>query len=182
MKCLPVILLSTAAIFAFASATPTVAQETFSGSLEGTAPITAAPPNTPRRGPGNGHDDGPFGALRAIFAARFVTTIGSSDPTQGAMPSEVQTLMTLTQGLQPSVVPDRPVPNPGAVPHKGRREDASSSSYARTLDATTVPKSSIERHCGRLRGFMPPATWPLAFANSQAYPETSKAEQQHRPR
>ena len=83
MKRLPVILLSTAAICAFASATPAVAQETFTGSLEGTAPITAAPPNTPRHGPGNGHDDGPFGALRAIFAARFVTTTANSaDTTQ----------------------------------------------------------------------------------------------------
>ena len=71
MKHLFVILLSTVAICAFASATPTVAQETFSGSLEGTAPITAAPPNTPRHGPGNGHDDGPFAAVGANLAALF---------------------------------------------------------------------------------------------------------------
>jgi hypothetical protein len=76
MKRFSVISLSTAAICAFASATPAVAQEPFRGSLEGTAPMTAAPRNTPSHRPGNGHNDGPFAALGAIFAARFVATTG----------------------------------------------------------------------------------------------------------
>jgi hypothetical protein len=70
MKRLFVILLSTAAICAFASATPAVAQETIMGP-EGPAPITAEPPHTPSHGPGNGHDDGPFAALGANLAALF---------------------------------------------------------------------------------------------------------------
>lgn len=70
MKRLSVILLSTAAICAFASATPAVAQETFMDP-EGPAPVTAEPPHTLRRAPGSGHDDGPFAALGAIFAALF---------------------------------------------------------------------------------------------------------------
>ena len=81
MKRLSVTLLSTAAICAFASATPAVAQEPFRGSLEGTAPMTAEPPNTPRHGPGNGHDDGPFAVLGAIFAAHAIT-VSSADATQ----------------------------------------------------------------------------------------------------
>ena len=40
--------------------------------------------------------------------------------------------------------------NLGAGPHKGRREDASTASFARTLGATTVPRSSIEQD-SRLR-------------------------------
>ena len=72
MKRLSVILLSTAAICAFASATPAVAQETFMDP-EGPAPVTAEPPHTLRRAPGSGHDDGPFAALSAIFAARAIT-------------------------------------------------------------------------------------------------------------
>jgi hypothetical protein len=81
MKRLSVISLSTAAICAFASATPAVAQEFFRGSLEGTAPMTAAPPNTPSHRLGNGHNDGPFAALGAIFAARAIA-VSSADPTQ----------------------------------------------------------------------------------------------------
>jgi hypothetical protein len=50
--------------------------------------------------------------------------------------------MTLTQGLQPFAILNRPVPSPGAVPHKGRREDTSIASSARTLGATTAPRSS----------------------------------------
>jgi hypothetical protein len=59
--------------------------------------------------------------------------------------------MTLTQGLQPSAIPDRPSSNLGAVPHKGRREDASSASSARTLGETTVPGSSNRAQDRRLR-------------------------------
>jgi hypothetical protein len=70
MKRLIVILLSTAAICAFASATPAVAQETIMDP-EGQAPITAEPPHTHRHGPGNGHDDGPFAAVGANLAALF---------------------------------------------------------------------------------------------------------------
>ena len=81
MKRLSVISLSTAAICAFASATPAVAQEPFRGSLEGTAPMTAEPPHTPRHAPGSGHYDGPFAALGAIFGAH-ATTVSSADPTQ----------------------------------------------------------------------------------------------------
>jgi hypothetical protein len=82
MKRLSVILLSTAAICAFASATPAVAQETIMDP-EGPAPMTAEPPRTPSHGPGNGHDDGPFAALGAILAAPFDATTGSSaDTTQ----------------------------------------------------------------------------------------------------
>ena len=78
MKRLSVILLATAAIFAFASATPAIAQEPFMDP-EGPAPVVAEPPHTPRHGPGNGHTDGPFAALGAIFAARAIT--GSSADT-----------------------------------------------------------------------------------------------------
>ena len=78
MKRLSVILLSTAAICAFAIATPAVAQETIMDP-EGPAPMTAEPPHTLRRAPGSGHDDGPFAALGAIFAARAIT--GSSADT-----------------------------------------------------------------------------------------------------
>lgn len=80
MKRLFVILLSTAAICAFASATPAVAQETIMDP-EGPAPMTAEPPHSPRRGPGSGHDDGPFAALGAIFAVHAITA-RSADTTQ----------------------------------------------------------------------------------------------------
>ena len=70
MKRLSVILLSTAAICAFASATPAVAQEPIMDP-EGPAPITAEPPHTPRQAPGSGHDDGPFAVLGANLAALF---------------------------------------------------------------------------------------------------------------
>ena len=79
MKRLSVILLSTAAICAFATATPAVAQEIM--DPEGPAPITAEPPHTPRHAPGNGHDDGPFAALGAIFAPRAIPD-RSADTTQ----------------------------------------------------------------------------------------------------
>jgi hypothetical protein len=72
MKRLFVILLSTAAICAFASAPPAVAQETIMDP-EGPAPIAAEPPHTPRHAPGSGYDDGPFAALGAIFAAHAIT-------------------------------------------------------------------------------------------------------------
>jgi hypothetical protein len=80
MKRLSVISLSTAAICAFALATPAVAQETIMDP-EGPAPITAEAPHTPRHAPGSDHDDGPFAALGAIFAARAVTGT-STDATQ----------------------------------------------------------------------------------------------------
>ena len=80
MKRLFVILLSTAAICAFASAIPAVAQEPIMDP-EGPVPITAEPPHTPSHGPGNRHDGGPFAALGAIFAARAVTG-SSADTTQ----------------------------------------------------------------------------------------------------
>ena len=80
MKRLSVILLSTAAICAFASATPAVAQEPIMDP-EGPAPIAAEPPHTPRHGPGAGHDDGPFAALGAIFASRAIA-VSSADTTQ----------------------------------------------------------------------------------------------------
>ena len=80
MKRLSVILLSTAAICAFAIATPAVAQETIMDP-EGPAPMTAEPPHTPRHGPGNGHDDGPFAALGAIFSAHAIKG-SSADTTQ----------------------------------------------------------------------------------------------------
>ena len=67
MKRLSVILVSTAAIFAFASATPAVAQQM---DPEGPARIAAQPPHTPGHRPGNGYDNGPFAALGAIFAGR----------------------------------------------------------------------------------------------------------------
>jgi hypothetical protein len=71
MKRLSVILLTAAAICAFASATPAVAQEPIMDP-EGPAPIAAEPPHTPRHAPGSGHDDGPFAALGAIFAPRAI--------------------------------------------------------------------------------------------------------------
>ena len=67
MRRLSVILLSTAAICAFASATPAVAQQM---DPEGPARIAAEPPHTPSHRPGNGYDNGPFAALGAIFAGR----------------------------------------------------------------------------------------------------------------
>jgi hypothetical protein len=79
MKRLSVIFLSTAAICAFASATPAVAQETMMDP-EGPGPMTAEPSHAPRRGPGSGYDDGPFAALGAIFAARAITA-SSADTT-----------------------------------------------------------------------------------------------------
>ena len=80
MKRLFVTLLSTAAICAFASAIPAVAQEPIMDP-EGPPPITAQPLHTPRHVPGSGHDDGPFAALGAIFAARAITG-SSADTTQ----------------------------------------------------------------------------------------------------
>jgi hypothetical protein len=79
MKRFSVILLSTAAICAFASATRAVAQQTIMDP-EGPAPIAAEPPHTPSHGPGNGHN-GPFAALGAIFAAHAITG-SSADTTQ----------------------------------------------------------------------------------------------------
>jgi hypothetical protein len=79
MKRLSVIFLSTAAICAFASATPALAQEPIMDP-EGPAPIAAEPPHTPRRATGSGYDNGPFAALGAIFAARAIT--GNSADTQ----------------------------------------------------------------------------------------------------
>ena len=79
MKRLSVISLSTAAICAFALATPAIAQEPIMDP-EGSAPIAAETPHTPRRAPGAGHDDGPFAAFGAIFAARAIP--GSSADTQ----------------------------------------------------------------------------------------------------
>ena len=80
MKRLSVILLATAAICAFASATPAVAQEPFMDP-EGPAPMTAEPPHTPRRAPASGHDGVPFAALVAIFAAPAMTG-NSADTTR----------------------------------------------------------------------------------------------------
>ena len=80
MKRLSVILLTTAAICAFASATPAVAQEPIMDP-ERPAPIAAEPPHTPRHAPGSGHDDGPFAALGAIFAPRAIPG-SSADTTQ----------------------------------------------------------------------------------------------------
>jgi hypothetical protein len=80
MKRLFVILLSTVAICAFASARPAVAQEPIMDP-EGAAPITAEPPHAPRHAPGSGHDDGPFAALGAIFAGHAITG-SSADTTQ----------------------------------------------------------------------------------------------------
>ena len=80
MKRFSVILLSTAAICAFASATPAVAQETIMDP-EGPAPIAAEPPHTPSRRPGNGHDDGLFAALGANLAALF-KAITATRPTR----------------------------------------------------------------------------------------------------
>jgi hypothetical protein len=77
MTRLSVILLSTAAVCAFASAPSAVAQEPIMDP-EGPAPIAAEPPHTPRHAPRSGHDDGPFAALGAIFAARA----SSADTTQ----------------------------------------------------------------------------------------------------
>jgi hypothetical protein len=78
MKRLFVISLSAAAICAFASAIPAVAQGTIMDP-EGPAPMTAEPPHTPSHAPG--HDDGPFAALGAIFAAHAITG-SSADTTQ----------------------------------------------------------------------------------------------------
>ena len=86
MKRLFVILLSTAAICAFASATPAVAQQM---DPEGPAQITAAPPHTPRHGPGNGYDNGPFAALGAILAGPFDASRSNaitSDPPNTTQP------------------------------------------------------------------------------------------------
>jgi len=80
MKRLSVILLTAAAICAFASATPAVAQEPIMDP-EGPAPIAAEPLHTPRHAPGRGHDDGPFAALGAIFAPRAIPE-RSADTTQ----------------------------------------------------------------------------------------------------
>jgi hypothetical protein len=78
MKQLLPIFLSAAAISAFASATPVVAQETMTGMPRGTAPITAEPPHTRSHGPGNGYNGGTFAALGAILAAPFDTIRGNS--------------------------------------------------------------------------------------------------------
>ena len=84
MKHLFVILLSTAALCAFASATPAVAQETIMDP-EGPAPITAEPPHTPSHRPGNGHNYGPFAELGAILAAPFDAT--ASNPADTTPPN-----------------------------------------------------------------------------------------------
>jgi hypothetical protein len=81
MKRLSVILLSTAAICAFASATQAVAQQM---DPEGPARITAEPPHTPGHRPGNSHDNGPFAALGAIFAGRLDAI--TSDPADTTPP------------------------------------------------------------------------------------------------
>jgi hypothetical protein len=73
MKRFSVILLSTAAISAFASATPAVAQTIM--DPEGPAPITAEPPHTPSHGPGNG----PFAALGANLATLFKAPTSNPD-------------------------------------------------------------------------------------------------------
>jgi hypothetical protein len=79
MKPLFVLFLSTAAICAVASATPAVAQQM---DPEGPARTSAEPPHTPSRGPGKGHDDGPFAALGAIFSGRVdAITSNPADPT-----------------------------------------------------------------------------------------------------
>jgi hypothetical protein len=78
MKRLSVIFLSTAALCALALATPVVAQQM---DPEGPARIAAEPPHTPSHRPGAGHDDGPFAALGAIFAAHAITG-SSADTTQ----------------------------------------------------------------------------------------------------
>ena len=80
MKRLFVILLSAAAICAFASATPAVAQEPMMDP-EGPAPMTAEPQHPPRHAAGSGHDDGPFAALGAIFATHAIAA-SSVDMTQ----------------------------------------------------------------------------------------------------
>src|ERR1700722_8644343 len=71
MKRLFVVLLSAAAICAFASAIPAVAQEPIMDP-EGPAPMTAEPQHTPRLAPRSGHDAGPFAALGAIFAGHAI--------------------------------------------------------------------------------------------------------------
>jgi hypothetical protein len=82
MKRLSLILLSTAAICSFTSATPAVPQEPLTGSPKGGAPITAKPPNTPSHGPGNSYDHDPFGAVGAILAAPFdASTSNPADTT-----------------------------------------------------------------------------------------------------
>ena len=66
MRRLSVILLSTAAICAFASATPAVAQQ-----MDPEGPARIAPTATNTEPPTvNGFDNGPFAALGAIFAGR----------------------------------------------------------------------------------------------------------------
>ena len=67
MKPIFAILLSMAAICAFISATPVVAQETTTGAPRGEAPITAEPPITPSHGPG--YADGPLAGLDEIVGA-----------------------------------------------------------------------------------------------------------------
>ena len=90
MKQLFAAFLSTAAICAFTSATPALAQETITGAPKGAAPIPAEPPNTPSHGPGNGHDDGPFGAVGAILAEPFdATTSNPADTTPPKAPCQV---------------------------------------------------------------------------------------------
>ena len=72
MKRLLSSLLSKAAVCAFLSATPVVAQETITGAPRGTAPITAEPP-------GPGHDNtNVLGALGAILAAPFDSITSSA--------------------------------------------------------------------------------------------------------
>jgi hypothetical protein len=83
MKRLSVILLSTAALCALASATPAVAQQTIMDP-EGPAPIAAEPLHIPSHRPGDGRDDGPFAALGANLAALFKAP--PSDPADAAPP------------------------------------------------------------------------------------------------
>ena len=73
MKRLFATFLSTAAVCAFLGATPVAAQETITGAPAGTAPITAEQP-----GPGYRDNNGPLGAVGAIFAAPFDTVTGSA--------------------------------------------------------------------------------------------------------
>jgi hypothetical protein len=72
MKPLFVAFLSTAAICAFVSATPVVAQETITGAPKGEAPITAEPAITPSYGPGYG--DGPLDEIVDAIAGSSANT------------------------------------------------------------------------------------------------------------
>jgi hypothetical protein len=79
MKPLFALFLSTAAICAFLSATPVVAQETTTGAPKGQAPITAEPPITPSYGPGAVSDS----ALDEIVAAIQGSSADTTQPNTG---------------------------------------------------------------------------------------------------